>query len=152
MMKKITSLLLVVLFLSLISRAQIGYDSITISRFVDRFVPNWPVTRANYTAHIRQEKTIWVKPGTADTILPRILQLTNEIQTNGSGALNRCFTPRHSVNYYKDGQILLYLLVCFQCDGLLFTDKERRNFLVSRVVRLKQIEELKSIFKELPAK
>ena len=151
-MKKITSLLLVVLFLSLISQAQLNYDSISISRFVDRFVPNWPVTEANYTGYIRQEKIIWEKPGKADTILPRILKLTNEIQANGSGALDRCFTPRHSVNYYKDGKIVLYLLVCFQCDGLLFTDKERRDFLVSREVRLKQIEELKSIFKELPAK
>lgn len=150
-MKNATSLLLII-FLSLTSRAQISYDSITISRFVDRFVPNWPVTEANYTAYIRQEKTIWVKPGTADTILPRILLLTNEIQANGSGSLNRCFTPRHSVNYYKDGKIVLYLLVCFQCDGLLFTDKERREFLVSRDVRLKQMEELKTIFKELPAK
>jgi hypothetical protein len=149
-MKKATSLLLLI-FLSLISQAQMSYDSITIGRFVDRFVPNWPVTEANYTGYIRQEKTVWIKSGTADTVLPRILQLTKEIQANGSGALNRCFTPRHSVNYYKDGQIVLYLLVCFQCDGLLFTDKESRNFLVSREARLKQMEELKTIFKELPA-
>jgi hypothetical protein len=154
-MKKAVNLLLAI-SLSMISRAQTSYDSITISRFVERFVPDWPgldtVRQADYTGYIREEKTIWIKPMIADTVLPAILQLTKEIQLNGEGAISRCFTPRHSVNYYKEGRIVLYLLVCFQCDGLLFTGKVRRNFLVSPDVRIKQMDELREIFKELRGK
>jgi len=150
-MKKAANLLLVV-FLSTICRAQDNYDSISISKFVVNFVPNWPVTAGDYTEYIREEKTIWIKPKIADTVLPAILRLTREIRSNGEGAVNRCFSPRHSVNYYKDGRIVLYLLVCFQCNGLLFTEKERRDFLVSPEVRLKQMDELKEIFKDIRAK
>jgi len=149
-MKKAIGLFLALSF-SIFCKAQDDYDSITISRFVDRFVPNWPVDNADYREYIRQEKTIWIKPVHPKKVLPDILRLTNEIRSNGSEAINRCFVPRHSVNYYKDGRIVLYLLVCFQCDGLLFTDTAKRNYLVSRDVRLKQMAELKTIFKELPA-
>lgn len=150
-MKNAVSLLLAV-SLSMFCRAQNSYDSISISRFVERFAPNWPVTQADYSKYIREEKTIWIKPGIADTVLPPILQLTKEIQSNGQGAVKRCFIPRHSVNYYNEGRIVLYLLVCFQCDALIFTDAEKRNFLVSREARLKQMDELKEIFKEIRGK
>lgn len=151
-MKKAAYLLLAI-SLSVQLQAQVMYDSVTISHFTDRFVPAWPgvdsVTTANYARYLRDERTIWVNPHNTDTVTPRILKLTNEIQQNGEGSINRCFSPRHSINYYNHGRIVMYLLVCFQCDGLLFSQKERRDYLLSREVRLQQMEELKLIFKDL---
>ncbi len=138
---------------SLCLHAQLDYDSVTISRFIERKPssgPGWDkITHAGYPADIVGERTIWVNPGKADS-LPYIFSLAARIRENGTKSLARCFIPRHSINYYRSGKIALYLLVCFECNGMEFSDTPRQDngLLVSRDVRMLQIEELKILFKD----
>ncbi len=131
-----------------------NYDSVTISRFSERRPPEgdkW--TRANppgYVAWLLNEQTVWVNHGKTDS-LASIFSLADRIWENGSKSIGRCFIPRHSINFYRGGQVSRYLLVCFQCNGMEFSDlpKENAGILVSQEVRMKQIEELKILFKDM---
>ena len=138
---------------SLCLHAQLDYDSVTISRFVERkpsYGPGWDkITHAGYPADLVNEHTIWVNPGKAGSP-PYIFSLAARIRENGTTSLARCFIPRHSINFYRSGKIALYLLVCFECNGMEFSDTPRENngLLVSKDVRMQQIEELKALFKD----
>ncbi|HEV7782770.1 MAG TPA: hypothetical protein VGO58_15955 [Chitinophagaceae bacterium] len=129
------------------------YDSVTISRFVERNASHgdgWTrITHAGYAADLVNERTIWVKRGKTDS-LPYVFSLANRIWENGSKSIGRCFVPRHSINFYRSGMISRYLLVCFQCNGMEFSDlpKENAGLLVSTDVRMRQIDELKVLFKD----
>ena len=140
------------LLCSLCLNAQLDYDSVTISRFIERkpsYGPGWDrITHAGYPADLVSEHTVWVNPGKADS-LPYIFSLANRIRENGTKSVARCFIPRHSINFYRSGKIALYLLVCFECNGMEFSDMPRENngLLVSKDVRMGQIEELRILFK-----
>ncbi len=133
--------------------AQLDYDSVTISRFVERKPsdgPGWnKITHAGYAADLVNERTIWVNPGKVDSI-PYIFSLATRIRENGTKSIARCFIPRHTINYYRSGKIALYLLVCFECNGMEFSDTPRENngLLKSREVRMQQIDELKILFRD----
>lgn len=138
----------------LLSQAQKNYDSITISGFMtkaDLYIANWEdsLKAGRFPAHIFNERTIWVKPAEISQTIPSILALTTQIKTNGTADVSKCFFPRHAVNYYKDGKIVKYLLICFQCDNLEFSDDPKKTFVKSIDERGKQMEALKEIFKDL---
>lgn len=137
-----------------VSEAQNNYDSITISRFLikgELYGAKWPDTlkAGHFSDYISNEKNIG---GTAAVSAPNVktlLSLTQRIQKNGTADITKCFIPRHSVNYYKNGKIVRYMLVCFECDGLRFSDDGRKTFVRSVAVRESQMVELKKLFKEL---
>jgi hypothetical protein len=147
--------LLIFLVASLFLRAQFfSHDSITISRFIikdESFGPKWKDTLiAGYPASISGERTAWVSPpGMITDTIPAIISLTERIETNGTGWISRCFIPRHSINYYKDGKIVRYLLVCFECSGVEFSDDKKKVFVKDVQTRLDQMSELRSLFKDL---
>jgi len=91
----------------------------------------------------------WVNPGKVDSI-PYIFSLVTRTRENGTKTIARCFIPRHSINFYRSGKIALYVLVCFECNGMEFSDTPRENngLLVNKDVRMGQIEELKILFKD----
>lgn len=147
-------LLLALKVLSLSASAQVPYDSITISRFLiteETYGARWPDTlkAGYYSNYLSDEKTIWVKPVKVFKVLPAIISLAGRIKTNGTEDVAKCFIPRHSINYYKSGKITRYLLVCFECDGVRFSDDPKNTFVKSVPVREKQMQELKTVFKEL---
>ncbi len=153
-MKKLLILFLLIIASSIL-HAQVAYDSITISRFLIQekmFGARWPDTlkAGRYPAYLSAERTIWLKPVKISKNLPQVISLANRIKTNGTQDVTKCFIPRHSINYYKAGKIRRYLLICFECDGVRFSDDPKNSFVKSMATREKQMAELKSLFKELP--
>lgn len=145
---------IVLLAVTLHSRAQSVYDSVTISRCIienDWYGKNWPDTlkAGEFRKYIKTEKTVWVRPASANKVLPAIISLSNRIKSNGTEDVSKCFIPRHSINFYRKGQITRYLLVCFECDGVRFSDEPARSFIKNVSTRDKQMAELKKLFKEL---
>lgn len=151
---KIAVTFLLAFSLAVNSQAQVAYDSVTISRFVERIAPEgkeWnSIKYAGHTAFMVNEHAVWINSGEPDS-LSYIFSLTKRIRDNGAKSLGRCFIPRHSINFYKDGKISRYVLVCFQCNGFEFSDMplEHTGLLVSEEVRMQQIGELKILFKDL---
>src|SRR5688572_1002530 len=152
-MKKII-ILFVFLVSSFLSAAQIAYDSLTISRFLitdETLGANWRDTlkAGHYPDYLSEERTVWVKPVKVYKVLPVIISIVDRIKANGTADVAKCFIPRHSINYYKGGKIVKYLLVCFECDGVRFSDDPPGSFVKSADTREKQMQELKEIFKDL---
>lgn len=144
------------LFCSYSLHAQLNhdYDSVTISRFVERRpadAEKWnKATPPGYMAWLVNERTVWVNHGKTDS-LASVFSLADRIWENGTKSIGRCFVPRHSINFYRSGQVSRYLLVCFECNGMEFSDlpKENAGILVNMDTRLKQTEELKALFKDM---
>jgi hypothetical protein len=150
-MKKILSGLLLFIITNN-SQAQESYDSITISRCSienEWHGKSWNDTlkAGRFSAYLSKEKTIWRKPAHHPNTLPP--SLTYRIKTNGTEDISKCFIPRHSINYYKGGKIVRYLLVCFECDGFHFSDDPGKTFIKSIKTREKQLAEVKILFKEI---
>ena len=136
-----------------ILKAQIPYDSITISRFLIQekmYGARWPDTlkAGRFPVYLSDERRVWIKPEKTFKVLPQVISLANRIKTNGTEDVSKCFIPRHSINYYKGGKITRYLLVCFECDGVRFSDDPPNSFVKSVGTREKQMAELKTLFKE----
>lgn len=156
-----TSLLIVLsLFMSCWAKAQTNYDSITISRFLitnDLPGKNWKDTleAGRYSNYITAEKTTWKRPTKmpprAMGVMHPVLALMENIRKNGTEDVAKCFIPRHSVNYYKNGKIVKFLQVCFECDGLRFSDDPATTVVKSITKREEQMRELKKLFKPLEA-
>lgn len=139
-------------------KAQVSYDSISISRFLireDSYGENWNDTldAGRYPAFLSEQKTVWRKPAKqpnrAMGVKDPILAITESIKRNGTEDIAKCFIPRHSINYYRGGKIVQFLQVCFECDGLRFSDDTAEPFVKSVRTREKQMQELKRIFKDL---
>ncbi len=136
------------------AKAQVSYDSITISRFLIReefYGARWndSLKAGVFQNYLSDEKTVWVKPDKVFKVLPQIISIGNRIRSNGTADVSKCFIPRHSINYYKGGKIVRYLLVCFECDGLRFSDDPKEAFVKNVTTREKQMLELKEVFKDM---
>jgi len=136
------------------AKAQVPYDSITISRFLirdDLLGKNWTDTlkAGKYKNYISGEKTVWKNPKKYLKEIPPLFSLLNGIEKNGYGDVAKCFIPRHSINYYQKGKIVRFLLVCFECDGLRTSNYVKRDYVKSVVTRENQMKELNKIFKSL---
>ncbi|HEV7782769.1 MAG TPA: hypothetical protein VGO58_15950 [Chitinophagaceae bacterium] len=143
---------------SVVSQAQASYDSITISRFLitdDLLGRSWRDTldADRYINYIAEEKTVYRKPvqrlPRAMGVMHPVLATADRIRENGTADVAKCFIPRHSINYYKQGKIVKFLQVCFECDGLRFSDDLQETFIKSVSTREKQMQELKAIFKDI---
>jgi hypothetical protein len=145
---------LTMLLISMNSYGQVAFDSITISRSTIENAwhgANWPdsLKAGKFGHYIREEKTVWKKPGKASKTLPPVISLVNRIGRNGTEDIAKCFIPRHSINFYKNGKIGQYLLVCFECDGVRFSNEPAKPFLKSIDIRDKQMNELKKLFRDM---
>ena len=146
--------LCLIVLISTVLQAQVAYDSITISRCGienDWYGKNWADTLAaqQFRWYIKEEKSVWIKPASGKKNLPAVISLINRIKSNGTEDVSKCFIPRHSINFYKQGKIARYLLVCFECDGVRFSDDPKKNFIKNINTRDKQMLELKQLFKDL---
>ena len=152
-MRKIHSLFIFIL-IATVAAAQDRYDSVTISRSLiehNWFRGKWKDTleAGKYKEYISQELTIWQKPAKISKVLPHVFALTNSIRMNGTDDVAKCFFPRHSINYYRGGKIARFLLICFECDGVRFSDDPPELFIKNIKTREKQMEDLKLLMKEL---
>ncbi len=146
--------LVFILTISFAVKAQSAWDSISISRFYikeEMYGASWRDTLklGRFPAHVYEERTTWTKPAKPSKILPPVIALSNRIKANGTEDVAKCFIPRHSINYYKGGKIARYLLICFECDGMRFSDDPKNSFIKSVPVREKQMAELKTLFTDM---
>lgn len=135
------------------SFAQNGvYDSITLSYFKTNDVSNYGASwkdslRLNtYKKYIAVEKMIWKNGLKKDKSSALIYSLSQAIKQNGTEDVAKCFIPRHAVNYYKKGKIIRYLLICFECDGVRFSDDPKIPFIKQVNKRTAQMLSLKKLF------
>ncbi len=152
-MKKTVGLLCLVFLIASSLFAQADYDSITVSR--SRIEQQWhrgkwidSLKADRYSPYIFMERRIW-KRDEKTKKQPAILATVNRVKKNGEGDVAKCFIPRHSINFYKQGKIVRFLAICFECNGLRFSDGPYSDFVKSDRTREKQMEELKTYFKGL---
>jgi hypothetical protein len=81
--------------------------------------------------------------------LPPVISLSNRIKSNGTEDISKCFIPRHSINFYNDGKVIRCLLVCFECDGVHFSDDPAKKIIKSIAAGDKQMAELKKLFNDM---
>lgn len=130
----------------------ISYDSITISKFTANentsYMGKWEDTLrlGKFNKYLKNEITVWRNTKQSVKSTPKIILLSNQIKANGTEDISKCFIPRHVVNYYKNGKIILFMLVCFECEGIRFSDMTTNNNVKDVKKRMQQIQSLKKIF------
>ena len=75
-----------------------------------------------------------------------IKKTLNKLSANGTDDISQCFYPRHSINFYKNGKIVKYVLICFECYGLRFSDERWLTKVKDEDKRIKLMDELKAHF------
>ena len=149
-MQRIIIVLAGLLFFNCV-QGQTLYDSVTVSgcRIEEQWYgAKWKDTlrMGGFPNYIFNERTAWKKGSGRAKASPDILALANSIKANGTADIAKCFIPRHSVNFYKQGKIVRYLLVCFECEGVRFSDDPPVLFIKKEGARLKQLKELEKLF------
>ncbi|HEX2628840.1 MAG TPA: hypothetical protein VHM26_07510 [Chitinophagaceae bacterium] len=71
--------------------------------------------------------------------------LLSDIKSNGTEDVTKCFIPRHSINYYENDTLKKFVLVCFECDGIKFSDYGSST-VKSEERRAEQMQKLKKYF------
>jgi hypothetical protein len=82
------------------------------------------------------------------TTRAKITRVLQQLRANGSGDINKCFMPRHVVTVYSNEQVLYRVLLCFECDGVRFSNQSKTGPVKSVGKREKAMAELKSVFSQ----
>ena len=145
-------LLVVLIFISsLCVVAQDGADRITFSKFdkprdlalLDSVKST--LVPGNYGSFISEEKEVYNKTSKA-TKFSDVKRILNKLSNNGSDDISQCFYPQHSINFYKGGKLIKYVLICFDCYGLRFSDERWVTKVGSEKKRIDLMGELKAHF------
>ena len=143
-------LLTVLLVISVAASAQ-SFDRITFSKFdkpkdfalLDT-VKSLLLT-GNYSKFISGEKEVYPAKG-GNNHFAAVNKLLNKLSRNGSDDISQCFYPRHSINFYKGGKLVKYVLICFECYGLRFSDERWITRVRDEKKRMALMDELKAYF------
>lgn len=76
----------------------------------------------------------------------QIIQLLNNLKANGTEDINKCFIPRHAITVYSNAAVLYRVLVCFECDGVRFSNQSKTTRIKSVAKREKWMQELQAFF------
>lgn len=76
----------------------------------------------------------------------KLLALIKKLKANGSEDINKCFIPRHCVTLYNGDAVVYRMLVCFECDGIRFSNENKTTKIKSVEYREKAMAELKALF------
>jgi hypothetical protein len=91
------------------------------------------------SSYLTQERRISV-----DSLEPLEI-LLSAIKSNGTEDVTKCFIPRHSINYYENDTLKKFVLICFECDGIRFSDYGS-TAVKSDEKRGEQMQKLKTYF------
>lgn len=144
-MNKTVLCVILLLSLSIITEAQTKYDSITLSRCMIKenwFGNNWPDSLKTGSF----AKYVYAHSKVSPQQMIVVTSLINRIKANGTADISKCFIPRHSINFYKNGKIASYLLICFECDGVRFSTGTNSGRVISTAARERQMGELRKLF------
>jgi hypothetical protein len=95
---------------------------------------------AELPACLSDERTL-----SADSVT-QLQNLLAGIQKNGTDDVAKCFIPRHSINFYKGEQLEKFVLVCFECEGIRFSEKSGLTPVKNAEKRIGQMNQLKKYF------
>lgn len=131
--------------------AQSGADRITFSRFdkpkdlalLDTVKSL--VAFGKYQQFISEEREVYNKDSKTKQF-SAVKKLLNKISTNGTDDISQCFYPRHSINFYKGEKLVKYILICFECYGVRFSDERWVTNVKNEEKRIKLMDELKTYF------
>jgi hypothetical protein len=76
----------------------------------------------------------------------QLIKLLNNIKANGTGDISKCFIPRHAITVMSDDKVLYRVLVCFECDGIRFSNQTATTAVKTVTKREKWMKELKALF------
>jgi hypothetical protein len=143
-MKKNIMLLLLLFFAGAAMAQKI--TGIRFGYFVTGAGPNKPaantITVAGYTGQTENESFVSENPKTAAALIA----LIKKLKANGTEDINKCFTPRHCITLI-DGETVVYrALICFECDGIRFSNEKKTSAIKSAGNREKWMQELKRYF------
>jgi len=105
-------------------------------------VPANAVTINGYTGTLEESDYVSENPKTAATIT----KLVKNLRANGTSDINKCFIPRHVISFLKGDSVDLYVLLCFECDGVRFSTQSLTTNVKSIAKREKWMKELKQWF------
>ena len=142
--------ILLFFFVSSGSFAQ-SYDRITLSKF-DK--PNdlalldtvkQLLKTGGYGKFISSEQEVYNKSAKTNDF-NSVKSLLKKLSSNGTDDISKCFYPRHSVNFYQGNAIVKYVLICFECEGLRFSDERWITNEKDENKQIKVMNELKEEF------
>lgn len=109
-------------------------------------VDTFPVLVRNgaYSGELVNGQTVSENPKTR----AKLLALIKQLKANGSADINKCFIPRHVVTLYNGDNVVYRMLVCFECDGIRFSNENKTTRVKSVEYREKAMGELKALFEQ----
>lgn len=75
-----------------------------------------------------------------------LLALIKKLKANGSADINKCFIPRHCITLLNNDTVVYHILVCFECDGVRFSNEKKTTRVKSVEYREKAMATLKTYF------
>lgn len=100
------------------------------------------ITVDGYTGRLENTHFVSENPKTR----AQLIALIKKLKTNGSEDVSKCFIPRHCITMTSGDSAAYYVLVCFECDGIRFSNERKTIRIKSVDNREKWLKELKGYF------
>jgi hypothetical protein len=100
------------------------------------------ITVAGYTGYPANESFVSENPTTAATLIA----LIKKLKANGTDDINKCFIPRHCITLLNGDKVVYRILVCFECNGIRFSNEKETTSIKSVKSRDKLMMELNKQF------
>lgn len=100
------------------------------------------VSAGGYTGYLFETNWVSENPKTA----AQLIALMKNLKANGSEDINKCFIPRHVVTLMSGDNVVYRALVCFECDGIRFTNEKKTTRIKSVAKREQAMRSLKKYF------
>ncbi len=100
------------------------------------------ITVAGYTGQPANESFVSENPKTAAALLT----LIKKLKANGTDDINKCFIPRHCITLLNGEKVVYRVLVCFECNGIRFSNEKETTGIKSVEKRDKLMMELNKQF------
>ena len=105
----------------------IAYDSAFGSAFTGGRIHGYTIERLRDSMSIKsniRDKVILNK-NQADTLFSIFVDYTFENASTGIVSAD-CYNPRHAILFYKDGQLIEYVEICFECARIEFIGRKSK--------------------------
>lgn len=106
-------------------------------------IPNM-IKAGGYQGYLVQENFVSENPKTA----AKLIALIKNLKANGSEDISKCFIPRHAVTMLNGNDVVYHVLVCFECDGVRFTNEKKTTKIKNAAKREVMMRSLKKYFNE----
>lgn len=147
-MKKVSAFIVLITLTTFVAKAQ-KITGVSFSYFTpaiaDTFragtVPEM-ISAGGYKGYLTETNWASENPKTA----AQLIALMKNLKANGSEDINKCFIPRHAVTLMNGDKVVYRALVCFECDGIRFTNEKKTTKVKSVAKREQAMRTLKKYF------